>query len=123
MDIIIITNGFYGNRVLTEIDAKNVDRFILGYVDSRVRIPSDEKIDRTIIHIPNTKNSVFVYNKYKEERAVSKNRVRGNLIEPTLIIGDTVLYSRVIACGIDDSGHLTSINKDDCEEVFKYLSN
>lgn len=114
MDITIIVNGFYGNRTVTEIDDADFDRFMLGYIDESISIPNHKKIDRTVVNVPNTKNSVFVYNKYME---ADKNGGK-----PTLIIGDIVLHSRVIACGIDENGNFISVNPDDYEEIFKYLA-
>lgn len=128
MTISIMVNGFYGNRTLTEIESENFDRFMLGHVSIYEEILDDEKIDRTIIKVPNTKNSVFVYNKYKEEEVISDNEYLNRKfgenykLKPTLIIGETKIYSRVIVCGLDDNGCFTSVNPDDYDEIFKYLS-
>ena len=57
----IIAQAFYGNRTMTEISPKNIDRFVLGILDNSIEV--SEPIDRTIVRIPGSDNMVLVYNK------------------------------------------------------------
>lgn len=63
--LVILAQAFYGNRTMTEIRPENMDRFILGYLDSSLEIC--EPIDRTVVRIPGSDNLVLVYNKYQED--------------------------------------------------------
>ena len=107
----IMTQAFYGNNVITDIDAKDVDRFILGYLDNK--LPVTEKIDRTVVDIPNTDGLVILYNKYQEDK---KDRIIAKIPEKNLEI-----HSRCIACRIDADGNLASLKPNDVDVVTKYL--
>ena len=116
-NINIVAQAFYGNRVATEINRENVDRFILGYVDNDIVVT--EKIDRTIINVPNTDNIVIVYNKYAEEALEQKeNR------SPLVVIKDEniELYSRCIVCRMNENGELESLQSEDIEKFIGYLA-
>ena len=115
-DIKIMSQAFYGNRMLTEIFVEDLDIFILGYLDREIVNPA-KKIDRTIINIPDS-NVVIVYNKYQEEiRSKCKDS------KPLAIIPEKniTLYSRCIACRINDNGELVDLKPDDIEIVEKYF--
>ncbi len=122
----IIAQAFYGNRTFTSITADEVDRFILGYLDSSIKI--SEKIDRTIVRIPDSENVVLVYNKYEEEEDLERVRKcfeeDGYEIKPLAVIPelDLKIYSRCIACRINEAGDLESLCESDCERVMKYLA-
>lgn len=122
--IYVVAQAFYGNRTETEVKRKNIDRFILGYLED---IKHDKKIDRTFINVPNTNNLVFVYNKYQEEEKIELRKelfeINNIELKPTLIIPEyeLTLYSRCIVCRVDDNGELRSLEDDDFEKFMKYL--
>ena len=109
----IVAQAFYGNRTETEIKLEELDRFILGYIDKS--IPMTEKIDRTIVNIPNT-DIVIVYNKHQEEKKVKR--------EPLAAIPekDIKIYSRCIVCKVDENGNLKSLESGDYNKFMKYLA-
>jgi hypothetical protein len=112
--IYIVAQAFYGNRTATEINSENIDRFILGYLDSSIKIT--EKIDRTIVRVPNTENIVIVYNKYEEEKHSNMN--------PLAIIPENNIniYSRCIVCRMNDNGEFESLESEDYDKFMKYLA-
>lgn len=122
----VIAQAFYGNRTETDIKKENLDMFILGYVDNS--ISTDEKIDRTIINVPNTDNIVIVYNKYQEEKELNrKNKLleKNNYeLKPLVIIpeNNTKLYSRSIVCRMNKNGELESLQNGDNNKFIKYLA-
>lgn len=119
----IVAQGFYGNRTATEIDVENLDRFILGYVDNKTKVT--EEIDRTIVKIPNT-DIVIIYNKYAEERRLKKLEKLGVRQEtnPLAIISEKNLeiYSRCIACRMNENRELKGLEEKDYEVIVKYLA-
>ena len=123
--ISIVAQAFYGNRMGTEVNRENIDRFILGYLDNDLVVK--EPIDRTIIRVPNTDNLVIVYNKYFEEEERNRKEELFNeknyVLKPLAIIEDEniELYSRCIACRINEAGELESLKKGDYEEIVKYF--
>jgi hypothetical protein len=110
----VMAQGFYGNRTVTDVRKENVDRFILGYMDDALEVK--EKIDRTIVHIPNSDNVVIVYNKYEEEIEVNPN--------PLVIIPENniKIYSRCIACRMNEDGELESLEVSDLKNLKQYLA-
>ena len=112
----IMAQAFYGNRTETSINVKDMDRFILGYLDNS--IPITEKIDRTIVNVPNADNIVIVYNKYQEEDEHSRG------VNPLVIIPeeDIKIYSRCIVCKTNESGEFVNLNTDDYDKFMKYLA-
>lgn len=119
----IVAQAFYGNRTETEIDIENLDRFILGYIDNKTKVT--EEIDRTIVKIPNT-DIVIIYNKYAEERRLKKLekwKVKEE-IKPLAIISEKNLeiYSRCIACRMNENGELKDLEEKDYEVITKYLA-
>jgi hypothetical protein len=123
-NISIVAQAFYGNRMGTAVSREDIDRFILGYLGDE--LATEEPIDRTIIHVPNTNNLVIVYNKYfEEEERNRKDRLlkeKNYVLKPLAIIGDMELYSRCIACRINEDGELDSLQKGDYEEIVKYFA-
>lgn len=131
--IAILIQHFYGNRTATYISPDEFDAIILGCLDKKLfeERHDREKIDRTIIRVPDTDNVVLVYNKYQEEerlkelqhfiQEVYKHRDRFN---PSAVIPEMgiVLYSRCIACRINEDGALISLEEEDCPKVVKYLT-
>lgn len=111
--LLVVAQAFYGNRTETSVKLENLDRFILGYIDNN--IPVTEKINRTIINIPNT-DFVIVYNKYEEE----KNRK----VKPLVSIPELnmKIYSRCIVCRINENGELESLVSGDYNKIKKYLA-
>ena len=124
--ILIVAQAFYGNRTITEICEDDIDRFILGYLTAS--LPITEKIDRSIIHIPGSDNIVFVYNKYKEEkRRELRDRILeedNHKIKPLAVIPemDLMLYSRCIACRMNEDGEFESLENEDFIKFMQYLT-
>ena len=58
----IIAQGLYGNRMMTFIDPEHFDAIMLGYLnmDAYESMRDEEKVDRTIIRVPDTENLVLV---------------------------------------------------------------
>lgn len=127
-NITIITQEFYGNRTMTEVKSENIDNFILGHLNEKYDAKFfNEKIDRTIINIPNT-NLAIIYNKYQEDfRVALKAKIyaeTGYEAKPTAIIPEKnlKLYSRCIACRINENGNLDSIKDSDYSIITKYFT-
>ena len=122
----IMTQAFYGNRTLTEVYEKNLDRFILGYLDDSFKVSSP--IDRTIVRIPHTENLVIIYNKYQEEETLQykeKYYLEDNyVLKPLAIIPELnlELYSRCIVCRMNEQGELESLQDDDYKKFIQYLA-
>ena len=108
----IIAQGLYGNRMMTFIDPEHFDALMLGYLDMNAyeSMRDEEKVDRTIIRVPDTENLVLVYNRFREEKRLRSlqefiQTVRINTFDrfnPSAVIPEKgiVLYSRCIACRI-----------------------
>ena len=122
----IMTQAFYGNKMVTEIDKNSVDKFILGYTNNNIE--TDKKIDRTIIKVPNTDNIVIIYNKYQEEKKLNQKeevfRTENYVIKPLAIIPEIKLelYSRCIVCRMNENGELESLHDNDYDKFIKYLA-
>ena len=121
-----MAQAFYGNRTVTYIRKENVDRFILGYMDDSLTIT--EKIDRTIVRIPDAENIAVIYNKYEEaERLLDKEEYYkrdGYVLEPLVTIPEEniEIYSRCIVCRMNEAGELESLQETDCEKFIHYLA-
>ena len=122
----IISQGFYGNRTGTELRRESVDRFILGYQTDDLSVT--EPIDRTIVRLPDSKSVVLIYNKYQEaawletkDRALREDNY---VIKPLATIPELGLnlYSRCIACRMNDNGNLESIETEDLDILDRYLA-
>lgn len=109
----IIAQAFYGNKTVTEINVEDMDRFILGYLDKNM--PITEEISRTIVKVPNTDNLVIVYNEAQEDKYDDCTPL-AEIPEENLKI-----FSRCIACRIDNSGNFMSIEPEDVEIINNYF--
>jgi hypothetical protein len=130
----IIAQGLYGNRMMTSIDPEHFDALMLGYLDMDAyeSMRNEEKVDRTIIRVPDTENLVLVYNRFREEKRLRSlqefiQTVRINKFDrfnPSAVIPEKgiVLYSRCIACRITEEGELVSVEQGDYEKVCRYLT-
>lgn len=124
--ITIITQHYYGNRVGTEIDKDRIDAFILGNIDGEMC--EGEKVDRTIINLPNAENLVLVYNKYFEEEELErKERIfkKDNyVLKPSAIIEELglTLYSKCIVCRVNNNGEFVNLKAGDYEKAIEYLT-
>lgn len=125
-EIRIIAQDFYGNRVETIINKDEIDRFILGYLNNDTPLSEHEKIDRTIVKIPNLDNIVLVYNKHSEERRLRKEHLhpdeRHHELVPLATIGDMNIYSKCIVCRVDENGELVSLQDGDYNKFKDYLA-
>ena len=124
--ITVMAQAFYGNRVITEITPDQVDAIVLGWTGEI--LVKDEKIDRTIIPVPESDQVVLVYNKYQEERERASReeliREEGYVTKPLASIPEEgiELYSRCIACRMDKDGTLQSLQQEDYKVLMKYLA-
>lgn len=116
--IYILSQAFYGNRTGTEVCPEDLDRFILGYLDDKMEVR--KPIDRTMILVPETENVYLIYNKYQEEETLKD--VRKYNIKPLATINGQNIYSRVIACRIDENNEPQSLEIGDYEIVMPYLA-
>lgn len=124
-DIAVLAQAYYGNLTGTIVNVEDVDRLILGY-------PSElfydkEKIDRTIIKVPNTDNLVILYNKYQEEERLKDKeeyfKEDAYVLKPLATIPELSLdiYSRCIACRMNENGELEGLESGDFEVIKKYF--
>ena len=124
--LIILAQAFYGNRTMTEIRPENMDRFILGYLDSSLEIC--EPIDRTVVRIPGSDSLVLVYNRYQEEERLKEGekllREENYEIKPLAVIPEInlTLYSRCIALRMNEDGSFASLQEGDSRILVKYLA-
>ena len=60
--LIIVTQYFYGNQMMTAIDPENFDAFMLGWLNMDLyrEMQDKEKIDRTVIRLPGSENLVLI---------------------------------------------------------------
>lgn len=124
----IIAQAFYGNRTGTAIRAEEVDAFILGYLDSTIF--GDEEAaraaaNRQIVNVPGTKDVVLLYNKDEETECLEdKERYfqrDGYVLKPLATIPElgVEIYSRCIACRMDENGKLQSLQAEDYKVLIK----
>lgn len=118
--IMVETQKFYGNRVITEINPKHFDHLMLGITDYNE--PIREQINRTIIRLPEDDELVVIYNQNREDKILNNMEKYSNI--PTCVIKSKgiKLYSRCIACRIDFEGKLRSIEPEDVEIINKYFT-
>ena len=108
-----MAQAFYGNRVITETTPDKLDALVLGYIG--IMPSKDVMIDRSIIHVPGSDQVVLVYNRYREEmeRTRSEKLVseKAYVRKPLAAIPEKgmELYSRCIACRMDEDGTLQSL--------------
>ena len=124
--LIILAQAFYGNRTMTEIRPEDMDRFVLGYLDSSLEI--SEPIDRTVVRIPGSDSLVLVYNRYQEEERLKEGekllREENYEIKPLAVIPEInlTLYSRCIALRMNEDGSFASLQEGDSRILVKYLA-
>ncbi len=124
--LVILAQAFYGNRTQTYISPEDMDRFILGYLDSSLEVI--EPVDRTIIHIPGSDDLVLVYNKYQEEDSLKEReqilKQENYEMKPLAVIPEIglKLYSRCIALRMNEDGSFSSLQDGDSRILVKYLS-
>lgn len=122
----VVTQAFYGNRTGTEINRENVDSFILGNLDGING--KNERVNRTIINVPNTDNIVIIYNKYQEEERLQRKeellKNENYRLKPLAVIPENniEIYSRCIVCRMNEHGELESLKSGDYEKFVKYLA-
>jgi len=123
--IFVIVQAFYGNRTGTEIRPSQIDGLILGYVPpfETIRRP----IDRTIIRLPGSTQVVLIYNRFQEEEALAKKARYWEEdryeLKPLAVVPELnlELYSRCLACRMDEDGNLKSLKPEDRETMLKHL--
>lgn len=125
----VLAQAIYGNRTEIAVKMENFDALMSGWLDYKLFDAKREKIDRTIVHLPNDKSGkvVVVYNKYhEEEEIVNKRRLEecGYTEKPLCSIPELNLeiYSRCFLCRIDDNSELQSVQPEDIELVDNYFA-
>ena len=124
--ITVVTQAFYGNRVITSVKKDQLDALILGFASPELFDPKE--VDRTMVPVPGTDNLVIIYNKFREARALqSKERLlreENYHKKPLATIpeADLEIYSRCIVCRIDEAGNLGSLQSEDYDKFMKYLA-
>ena len=124
--IYVMVQAFYGNRVITMVDTKDVDRLIHGYL-----MDMDVKADRKTVCLPDHENLVILYDAKEEKRQRERfemmrkecsDHSRGP--KPLCVIPqyDLQIYSRPLACRMDESGKLLSIEEEDIEIICRYFA-
>lgn len=118
----IVVQGIYGNRITTYIKHEHFDNVMLGHLDNTTSLLKSDKVDRTIIEIPNTENIVLVYNKYKEAEVLQKKEKYN--IKPSAYIPEKniELYSRCIVCRLNEDKTFASLTNEDYDKFMKYLA-
>ena len=122
----IVTQAFYGNRVITGVKEDDLDALILGFVSPELF--DGKEVNRTMVPVPGTNNLVFIYNKFREERALkSKERLlkeENYHKKPLAVIPEENLeiYSRCIVCRIDEFGNPASLQSEDYDKFMDYLA-
>lgn len=103
------------------IQKEAVDYFVVGYTGIPKELFGYDKIDRTIIEIPDTENLVLVYNKYQEIDYCTEKANKD--IKPFVDIAEKniKLYSPCIVCRINKDKTFTSITNEDYNKFIKYL--
>ena len=124
--ITIMIQGFYGNRVLTEVTEEDFDQIMLGCLDAEWFKKMDKKIDRTIIPLSGTENLVLIYNKYQEEEQLEWAREfcqKREAVLPQAMIPELglTLFSRCAVCRITPEGKLASLEEGDGLIAIRYL--
>ena len=135
----IITQGFYGNRVATEIERENVNFFLKGILSPELFPDEDKKVNRKIVKVPSTDNIVIVYDQNKEDRYVNEtfseiHKRSGEEYkehtgkEMTMYVSceipeiDLTLHTRCFACRIDENGELQSLENGDSKYFIDYFT-
>ena len=124
--IYVMIQAFYGNRVITMVDTKDVDRLIHGYL-----MDMDVKADRKTVRVPDHENLVILYDAKEEKRQRERfemmrkecsDHSRGP--KPLCVIPqyDLQIYSRPLAWRMDESGKLLSIEEEDIEIICRYFA-
>lgn len=115
--IVIVAQGWYGNRTGTEVRKEKIDEFIC----------NKKPANRTIVSIPNTEN-VIIYNKHNEDEWLKRKERLWNeenyKLKYTVYIPEKniKIYSRCIVCRLDENGEPTSLQSGDYEKFVKYLA-
>lgn len=121
----VMVQAFHGNCVITMVDTEDVDRLIHGDLTYM-----DMEVDRKTIHIPDHENLVILYDAGEEKRLrerfakLMKERVtESGGPKPLCVIPqyDVQIYSRPLACRMDENGKLLSIEEEDIEIICRYF--
>lgn len=122
-----VIQAFYGNRTGIDFTEKMVDQLILGCLSEEFFNPN-ERIDRSMIPIPGEEGLVLLYNKYQEEKTLVEKeewyQKEGYVQKPLAEISELniKLYSRCLACRVDEENKVASLREEDYEKVMKYLA-
>lgn len=111
-----------GDMTITTMQKEAIEYFIVGYTGLPKQLFGYDKIDKTVVRIPNTENLVVVYNKYYE--ADIRNHTDVNKHKPAIHIPEVLtIYSSCAVCRINENNELISIEPSDCPKFEQYLSN
>lgn len=116
VEVAMINNNKFS---IVTMQKEAVDYFIVGYTGIPKRLFAYDKIDRSIIKLPNTDNLVLIYNKYQEEEVRKDNVTKSNI---SIKENNTAIYSCCIVCRMDADRNISSVTQEDCKIVSKYLA-
>ena len=118
-NINIIAQGFYGNRVATEIKRENVKFFLAGILSPELFPGEDEAVDLKIVNVPGAENIVIVYDQNQENDRIDDEEAEYITCEIPDI--SFKLHTRCFACRIDENGILQSLKFGDAEKFIEYF--
>ena len=134
----IISQFFYGNRSGTEITRDAVDYFLRGDLSNTFNPKEVEGVVRKIIRVPGAEHIVIVYDQTQEDDYVNVEFPRYYAYagadylarwgeELKMVVSCEIpelgitLHTRCIACRMDDSGTLQSLEDGDYEKFIHYF--
>ena len=125
-----VIQAYYGNRTGINFTEESVDKLIMGSPNVHFWevYKKEGKVDRSMIPIPGEEGLVLLYNKYQEEKTLVEKeewyQKEGYVQKPLAEISELniKLYSRCLACRVDEENKVASLREEDYEKVMKYLA-
>lgn len=133
--IFVVAQQFYGNRTGTQIHRDEVDLFLRGILSPELFPGEVDTVDRKVVKVPGTENVVIVYDQQQEDEYINvdypesarryKEATGKDLpMKVSCEIPEIgfKIYTRCIACRVDEEGVLQSLEHEDGLAVMKYLA-
>lgn len=135
----VMVQAFYGNRTMTEIYPKDFDALLRGNLQFSEPFEPKEAVERAVIRIPGDDKLVILYDESQERHALEDlqdyfedqkqpecERKPWNHHEPKplAVIPEKGIriYSRCLACRMNEEGKFESLQSEDVEKIIKYLA-
>ena len=135
----VMVQAFYGNRTMTEIYPKDFDALLRGNLQFSEPFEPKEAVERTVIRIPGDDKLVILYDESQERHALEdlqdyfedqkkpeSERKPWNRHEPKplAVIPEKGIriYSRCLACRMNEEGKFESLQPEDMDKVTRYLA-